>query len=279
MMLKKLALIFALSPMSSMALEALHDESLGDVTGQEGVRLAIALTANWDNIYFDTDGNRFNLGNIDIDTDSRGVNGSSNEPFFIDMDTLNQDGRKGLALEISEVNSLNVTIRDVSLSSVAADGTESAREVYGTLGLENLSLNGESAYVDILGLAGVGEEGVMTTITLPTATFDFTINDFEDAAGNATDKAGANAPGGKGGEFRATMEINDFALSQTFDLVENPDGSTGMLLQMKAFHANVDITDIKAGNGARAGSYGLIAIDGMRLIEGSDNYLQINAVR
>jgi len=260
------------SPLAVNALEALQDESLSDVTGQEGVTLAIALTANWENIYFDTDGNRFNLGNIDIDTDSRN-GGLSNEPFYVDVDAVSSGLRKGIKLDIWDVNALNFTIRDVSLSYDPAISTDKA--VYGTLGIENLSFNGKHADVALLGIPGVGEEGVYMSVSLPPTTLDFTINDFEDAAGNATDAAGARAPGGKGGELRATMELNDFSMAHTVDLVENPDGSTGILMEFHHMSAGIDITNISAGNGTRAGSYGVMAIDGLRMTSGN---FQINAV-
>jgi hypothetical protein len=263
------------SPLAVNALEALQDDSLGDVTGQEGVTLAIALTANWENIYFDTDGNRFNLGNIDIDTDSRN-GGLSNEPFYVEMDAVNSGLRKGLELDIWNVNALNFTVRDVSLSYDPLVSTDPAA-VYGTLGIENLSFNGGHANVAVLGIPGVGEQGVFTEVTLPQGTtLDFTINDFEDAAGNATDAAGARAPGGKGGELRATLELNDFYVGQTFDLVENPDGSTGMLMIVNGMHASMDIRNISAGDGSvRQGSYGRVMIDNMNMTRG---YVQVNAV-
>ena len=273
--LSRLAVCFLLaSPLAVNALEALQDESLGDVTGQEGVTLAIALTANWENIYFDTDGNRFNLGNIDIDTDSRN-GGLSNEPFFVKMDAVNSGFRKGLELDIWDVNSLNFTVRDVSLSYDPLISADPAA-VYGTLGIENLSFNGGHANVAVLGRPGVGEQGVFTEVTLPQGTtLDFTINDFEDSSGNATDAAGARA-GGKGGELRATLELNDFYVGQTFDLVENPDGSTGMLMLFDGMHASMDIRNISAGDGSvRQGSYGRVMIDNMNMTRG---YVQVNAV-
>lgn len=243
---------------------------MSEMTGQTGVDIKVALTANWENVYFETNGNRFNLGNIAIDTDSRGVNGDSNVPFDITMDAVNDGYRKGIQLGISNINSLNFTINDVFLSYDPSIDT--TKDVYGTLGIENVNFNGGEAEMYILGRAGSGDTGTEIGFSLPDGTtLDFTINDFEDAAGNAVaDKADAV----KGGELRATIEFNDFSTGSTTDLVaqgndENGvDQGVGLLIQYTHMEGSMDIRNIAAGDGSRAGSYGRLLIDGMRMNRG-----------
>ena len=192
------------------------------------------------------------------------------------MDAVSSGRRKGLEMAIWNVNSVDFTIRDVSLTAVDTNGVETARDVYGTLGLENMSFNGGYADVALLGIPGVGQQGVFTEVTLPQGTtLDFTINDFQNAAGDYVEAAAAT----QGGELRATLELNDFYVGQSFDLVENADGTTGMKMIFSGMHASMDITNISAGNphhaNARQGSYGRVVIDNLNMTRG---YVQVNAL-
>jgi Family of unknown function (DUF6160) len=257
---------------SVSAMQAIDDESLGAVTGQDGVDVKIALTSNIDNVYFETDGNRVNFGNIAIDTDT-GLNGldpSSNRPFEIKIDAVNSGFRKGLEMAISDVNSLSATVRDMSLSQ--SDGSNSS--VFGSIGIENINFNGGTAEAYVIGRAGVGNQGIETGFSLPDGTtLDFTINDYEYASSDPSEIRIAN----KGGQVRATIEINDFFVGQTIDVVDLGDGD-GRALRMifTGLEGAFDITNLTAGDGSiYKGGFGRVQIDGMQMNRG---YLIVDAL-
>lgn len=255
---------------AATALQAIDDETLSAVTGQDGVDVKIALTANVENVYFQTDGNRVNFGNIAIDTDSRGVDGISNQPFEVKIDSVNSGFRKGLEMAISDVNSLSATVRDMSLSR--ADGSNSS--VFGSIGIENINFNGGTAEAYVIGRAGVGEQGIETGLSLPDGTtLDFTINDYEYASSDPSEARVA----GKGGEVRASIEINDFFIGQTIDVVDLGNGE-GRALKMTftGMEGAFDIRNLTAGDGSTyKGSYGRVQIDGMQMNRG---YLIVDAL-
>lgn len=255
---------------SVLGMQAIDDESLGSVTGQDGVDVKIALTSNIENVYFETDGNRVNFGNIAIDTDSRGLNGISNQPFEIKIDAVNSGFRKGLEMAISDVNSLSATVRDMSLSR--SDGSSSS--VFGSIGIENINFHGGTAESYVIGRAGVGDQGIETGLSLPDGTtLDFTINDFEYASSDPS----APRIAGKGGEVRASIEINDFFVGQTIDVVDLGNGE-GRALRMTftGMEGAFDVRNLTAGDGSTyKGSFGRVQIDGMQMNRG---YLIVDAL-
>ena len=270
--MKKIILttVIACSSVSVNAMQAIEDQDLGAVTGQAGVDLKVALKANIDDAYFQTNGNRVNFSNIAIDTDARGVDGVSNVPFLISIDAVNDGFRKGLQLAISDVSELSATVRDMSVSQGAG-----AKDVFGSIGIENINFNGGTAEMYIIGRAGSGEQGIETGFSLPDGTtLDFTINDFE----YASDLPDAARVAG-GGEVRASIEINDFFVGQTIDVVElgvNDEGideGTALKMTFTGFEGSFDITNFSAGT--RAGSFGRIVVDGMQLRRG---YLIVDAI-
>jgi len=235
-------------------------------SGLVGVDLKVAAKANLDNFYFETNGNRVNFANIAIDTDARGVNGDSNIPFNISMDTVNNGFRKGLQFAISDVSGLSATVRDMSVSQGAG-----ARDIFGSIGIENINFNGGTAEMYVIGRAGSGNTGIETGFSLPDGTtLDFTINDFE----YESDLPDAERVADKGGEVRATIEINDFFVGQTIDVVKLED-SEGAALKMTftGMEGSFDVTNFSAGT--RAGSFGRIVVDGMQLRRG---YLIVDAI-
>lgn len=241
-------------------------------TGDEGVDFKIASKMNIDNFYFETDGSRVNLGNIAFDTDSRGTDGDSNVPFDIKFDTVNSGFRKGLVLAISNVNQMDLTIRDLSVSQ--ATDAVSNDDVFGSIGLENINFNGGIAEMYVIGRGGAGIQGTETGFSLPDGTtLDFTINDFEDTNGDGS--------ADKGGELRATIEINDFSMSSTMDVVQlgedkhGVDQGTGLQIIYNGFEGAFDVRNFTAGDGTRAGSFGRIQIDGLQMRRG---YLIVDAL-
>lgn len=256
-----------------------HDPS---VSNSEGINFKIAAKANIENFYFETEGNRANFGNIDIDTDGRGIDGSSNVPFDISLDLVSEGNYKGISLLIDNVNDVDITIRDLYLSQYdEVSEVVSNEAVFGSIGIENINFNGGSSQFDIIGgIAGVGEEGVLTRFSLPDGTtLDFTVNDYEDAAGNSVSNA-ANAV--KGGELRASVEINDFSTESVIDVVtlgndiNGNDQGTGLKMTFKSMEGAFDLRNFSAGNGATyQGSYGRVQVDGMNLKRG---YLIVDAL-
>lgn len=253
----------------------------GSTVGGEGIDINIAAKANIGNFYFETSGNRANFGNIAIDTDGRGANGSSNVPFGIALDAVNSGFRKGLVLAISNVNEMDLTIRDLYVSQYdKTTDTVNDKAVFGTIGIENINFNGGSAELSFIGRAGLGNQGIETGLSLPDGTtLDFTVNDLEDSLGNSVIDP-ANAV--KGGELRASIEINDFSMESVMDVValgndENGiDQGAGLRVTFKSMEGAVDLRNFSAGNGSTyQGSYGRIQIDGMNLKRG---YLIVDAL-
>jgi len=253
----------------------------GHGAGGNGMDVKVAVKANIENFYFETNGSRANFSNIAIDTDGRGADGSSNVPFDITLDAVNSGFRKGLVLAISNVNDMNLTIRDLYVSKYdKSTDTVSDVATFGTIGLEKINFNGGIAELSFIGRAGSGNQGVETGFSLPDGTtLDFTINDLEDALGNSvTDPADAV----KGGELRASIEINDFSTESVMDVMalgkdeHGVDQGTGLRITFKSMEGAFDLRNFSAGNGSTyKGSYGRIQVDGMNLKRG---YLIVDAL-
>jgi hypothetical protein len=268
-MMKKILLssVITMLSCSAFSMQAIDDQSLGQVAGQDGITAKVALNANIDEVYFQTNGNRVTFGNIAIDTDS---NSLTNRPITLVMDPINSGFRKGLEIAITDVNSVSATIRDMSLSR--ADGSNSS--IFGSIGIEHINFNGGEGQAYVLGRGAVGQEGLELGLSLPDGTtLDFTINDYEYAS---SDKNAARISD-VGGELRASIEINDFFIGQTVDVVDLGDGE-GRALRMtfKDMHGAFDIRNLTAGDGSTyQGSYGRVQIDGMQMNRG---YLIVDAL-
>lgn len=239
--------------------------------GEVGIDIKFAAKANLENFYFETNGNRVNFSNIGIDTDSRGTNGSSNTPFNVAMNVMDAGFRQGLVFRVTDVNGLSATVRDMSVSQGAG-----ARDVFGSIGVENIDFHGGTAEAYVISRAGSGNTGIETGFSLPDGTtLDFTVNDFE----YESDLAGAERVAGKGGEVRAKVEINDFFVGQTIDVVElgvndkGVDEGTALKMTFTGLEGSFDITNFSAGT--RAGSFGRVVVDGMQLQRG---YLIVDAI-
>jgi hypothetical protein len=274
----------------------------GSVDGG-GIDIKVAAELNIENFYIETKGalanigNRANFGNIAIDTDASG-----NDPFDITLDAVNSGFRKGLVLAIDNVNEMNLTIRDLYVSKFNRDtNTVSDEAVFGTIGIEKINFNGGIAELSFIGRAGSGNQGIETGFSLPDGTtLDFTINDYEYAPGavagaerlkyevgdivdgNALIVGDALVGKVKGGELRASIEINDFSAESVIDVValgkdnNNVDQGTGMRVTFKSMEGAFDIRNFSAGNGTTyKGSYGRIQVDGMNLKRG---YLIVDAL-
>jgi len=243
--------------------------------GVEGIDLKIASKMDIENFYFETEGSRVNFGNIAFDTDGRGTNGDSNVPFDINLDAVNSGFRKGLVLAISNVNAMDLTIRDLYVSQYdKLSDTVSNEAVFGSIGLENINFNGGVAELYIIGRGGVGVQGTETGLSLPDGTtLEFTINDYEDTDGDGVSD--------KGGALRANVEINDFSMSSTMDVVQlgkdanGVEQGTGLQIIFNGLEGAFDVTKFTAGDGSRAGSFGRIQIDGLQMRRG---YLIVDAL-
>ena len=271
--MKKILLSSVIVCLSNMSygLQVMDDESLGETTGQTGVDLKVAVTANVENLYFQTDNNRMNMGNISIDTDSRN-GGLSNQPFRISVDAINSGFRQGLEMIISDVNAVDFTVNDLSLSK----SDNSNKTVFGAIGIENINFNGGQAMLSLTSRAGMGNQGLETGFSLPDGTtFEFTINDLE----VITDGFGARQVGG---ELRADIEINDFSIVQTLDVIQlgnddqGVDQGVGLQIMISEFETSLDVRNLTAGDGtSHLGSYGRVVIDGLHLKRG---YLIVDAL-
>jgi hypothetical protein len=260
---------------------AISGHENGSVNGG-GIDIKVAAKLNIENFYIETKGaladigNRANFGNIDIDTD-----GNGNDPLDVTLDAVNSGFRKGLVLAISNVNDMDLTIRDLFVSKYnRATNIVSDEAVFGTIGVQNINFNGGSAELSVIGRAGSGNQGIETGFSLPDGTtLDFTINDYEDALGNSVVNA---ADAVKGGELRASIEINDFSAESVIDVValgkdkNDVDQGTGLRVTFKSMEGAFDLRNFSAGNGTTyQGSYGRIQVDGMNLKRG---YLIVDAL-
>lgn len=262
---------------SFIALSGHTDSTAGD----GGIDIKVAAKLNVENFYLETNGSRANFGNISIDTDGRGTNGDSNVPFDISLDLVNVGFRKGLVMAISNVNSMDLTIRDLYVNHYnKATDLVSDKAVFGTIGLENINFNGGSAEFSVIARAGSGNQGIETGFSLPDGTkLEFTINDLEDAAGNSVDDS---ALAETGGELRASIEINGFSAESSIDVLalgddgNGVDQGTGVKIIFKSMEGAFDLRKFSAGNQVlHKGSYGRIQVDGMNLKRG---YLIVDAL-
>lgn len=254
---------------TSYALQPMNDDSLSEMTGQTGIDLKIAAKVDVENFYFETNGNRLNMGNISLDTDSRN-NGLSNEAFNVTIDAINEGYRQGLEMLITDVNALSVTVNDLSLSQYDdINEIDINKTVFGAIGIENINFNGGQALLSLTSRASMGNQGLEVGLSLPDATtLDFTINDFE----TIPDGAGTRDIGG---ELRADIELNGFSLVQTIDIVQlgddenGEDQGAGLLFHISEFEASIDVRNLTAGNQtSHLGSYGRVFMDGLHMKRG-----------
>ena len=147
---------------------------------------------------------------------------------------------------------------------------------FGSIGIENIDFNGGRGMLSLTSRAGVGNQGLETGFSLPDGTtFEFTINDFETITEGLTSRQ-------VGGELRADIEVNDFSIVQTMDVIQlgedehGVDQGAGLQFMISEFETSLDVRNLTAGDGtSHVGSYGRVVIDGLHLKRG---YLIVDAL-
>ena len=153
--------------MKAVALESIAENTLRDVTGQDGIRAELNYKATIGRAYFETtdndlNDNSFNLNNISIDTDGS-HHGIDDRPIKMDVDVINNGFVSGLGIHITEVNDLDIVVESVTVASGAVSETDAS---YGGFSLTNINDNGGFADVNILAKGADGAEGLRINVNL-----------------------------------------------------------------------------------------------------------------
>jgi len=252
-MKKALSLISCVALLSApvFSLESLDDETLSGAIAREGVDIRVNYEGEAENLYFETkdgaDAFRFNLGGFRLDTDNTG-----NNPIDLTMDLANTDLLNGIDITISGVEHL-----DLYADKIGVQKNNGTPQIFGTLGLEDVSFHGGTASMSLLSVPGDGDEGLMLRLSLPEGTTGNVILGDETA------------------KLSALLEINEFSVVQTVDLVDlDPTAGEDLALKMiiSEMETSFDVKQIKVQDSAgvvhRAGSYGQLSVDKLHVKSG-----------
>jgi hypothetical protein len=110
------ALLALLSNPSQAAMQSLTDQSLGEVTGRDGISVFVSLNAKIDTISYTDDGNSVSLRNLVIDSGT--VNNLSSGPNMCAGGPGTCFFNAGLGLMSADIPTLKVDIVNTTISGV-----------------------------------------------------------------------------------------------------------------------------------------------------------------
>lgn len=254
------ALLLIVQP--AIALESIDDEQLSKTVARDGIDAKVNFKGDMNNLYFETTNNgkdyRFNMGGFTLDTNNGNGSTNTNSPISLAINGTNRFERKGLEIEISDVTSLDLFADNIGI--VEVDGGVETTQIFGTLGFENVSFNGGTARLDILAIPGDGDEGLMTTFSLP----DNTTGDFIVADEVA--------------KLSASLEVNGFSMTQTVDVVDldsGPGQDLALKMIISEMETSLDVKNLRVGAApgsstvvTRQGGFGQLSVDTLKINSG-----------
>lgn len=250
---------------NAVALESIAENTLRDVTGQEGIKAEFNYKANIGRSYFETNGKSFNLNNVSIDTDGS-YHGTNDRPIKMNVDVINNGFVSGLGIHITEVNDIDIVVESVTVASGDVSATDAS---YGGFSLTNISDNGGFADVNILAKGADGAEGLRININLAEElSLDWAYTDY----GLVNDYS-----------LLAGVTLSNVTSENNIDVVEGVnDGLSskpvgGLRLNIVSLSADITLDKIQAGDTAvLQGSMGRIEINNYQL--SPESYLTVQGI-
>lgn len=230
---KKAALAAAVAalPMTGFAMEAMQDEALSEVTGQDGITISLGSTGAFDIFVGDGDGFALNsgpAGGIYIDNFDTGA-GATTITIDSDADTIQANIQLGAG---------TIALGNISASASAAAGPGTTLISMGTLTHTGINVNVQ------LGAEDQGHFAVLSG----TVTGGITLNGFSIADTNS------------GGDISMNLSINDAGAGTDLTLSGNVNVTAGGITI--AGMPNVDVT-LGALNVGGTGNIGDVSIIGL----------------
>jgi hypothetical protein len=268
--------MFMLVCMKAIALESIAENTLRDVTGQEGIRAELNYKATIGRAYFETtDGdlndNSFNLNNISFDTDGTHDSSGIDRPIKMDVDVINNGFVSGLGIQITEVNDLDIVVESVTVASGDVSATDAS---YGGFSLTNINDNGGFADVNILAKGADGTEGLRINVNLAEKlSLNWAYTDNGPASSVTTDDY----------SLSANVILSNVSGENNIDVVggEIDEGSLnpvgGLRLNIVSLSGDITLDKIQAGDTSTLqGSMGRIEINNYQL--SPESYLTVQGI-
>jgi hypothetical protein len=258
-------LLFSTSQLNAM--QSIEEESLRDVSGQSGVDMDLNFEGTVGRVYFETQGNSLNMRNINIDTDGTQDGSGIDRPLNMVLDLVTRGEKSGLAISISGINDLDITLDQINVNG---DDTAGAilnqNNSYGGLALTNINDHGGVTDINIFARGASGEEGVQIEMVLPEIlSLDLAYTDYG-ADNNST--ADDFSFGGK-------VTLNDFTAVSSVDLTSGKNAAGeeigGLHIGVITQTGDITLSNMRAGN--QQGSMGRLVLNGYRMTP--DSYLTI----
>ena len=260
-------LLLSLSISQVNALQSIEEESLRDVSGQSGVDIDLNFEGTIGRAYFETQGNSLNMRNINIDTDGVGDGSGVDRPLNMVLDLVTRGEKSGLAISISGINDLDITLDQINVNGdVTAGAILNQNNSYGGLALTNINDHGGVTDINIFARGASGEEGVQIEMILPEIlSLDLAYTDYGADNNVSTDDF----------TFGGEVTLNNFTAINSVDLTSGKNAAGeeigGLHIGVIAQTGDITLSNMRAGN--QQGSMGRLVLNGYRMTP--DSYLTI----
>mgnify|MGYP000274185856 FL=1 len=262
-----ISFLLLLSTSQINAMQSIEEENLRDVSGQSGVDIDLNFEGTVGRMYFETQGNSLNMRNISIDTDGTKDGSGVDRPLNLVLDLVTRGEKSGLAISISGINDLDITLDQINVNG---DDTAGAilnqNNSYGGLALTNINDHGGVTDINIFARGASGEEGVQIEMVLPEIlSLDLAYTDYG-ADNNST--ADDFSFGGK-------VTLNNFTAVSSVDLTSGKNAAGeeigGLHIGVITQTGDITLSNMRAGN--QQGSMGRLVLNGYSMTP--DSYLTI----
>lgn len=252
------------------AMQSIEEDSLRYVSGQSGLDLDLNFKGTIGRAYLETNGNSINIRNLSIDTDSANddaITAGSDRPFEMVMDLVTRGKKSGVALSITEINSLDITLDQINVNGDQTAGAIIGQEhSFGGLALTNISDNGGTTNINIFARGASGEEGLQIEMNLPQLlTLDLAYTDYGADNNSSADDF----------SFGGKVTLNNFNIVNSVDLTsgQNAAGEEvgGLHIGVMAMSGDITLSNVRAGN--QLGTMGRLVVNNYKMTP--DSYLTI----
>lgn len=263
-----IALIFPVFQVSAM--QSIEEENLRYVSGQSGVDLDLNFKGTIGRTYFETDGNALNIRNLTIDTDgSNGdaINTGADRPLNMVLDLVTRGKKSGLAISITGINDLDLTIDQINVNGDAsAAAIVNQEHSFGGLALMDINDNGGVTDINVFARGASGEEGLQLEVNFPeTLSLNLAYTDY--GANNSTDTDDYT--------FGGKLTLNNFSIANSIDLISGKNAAGeeigGLHIGVITQTGDITLSEIRAGN--QLGTMGRLVVNGYTMTP--DSYLTI----
>lgn len=242
------------SNLSLSAMQAVGEDELRSLTGQEGIEIDVNYQATIGRVYFsdkpDDSGNFLNMRNITVDTD-----GDGNRPINIKTRLISQGKFSGLGLDITNIKDIDIAFKQLNVNGDSGSGVISSQaNSYGGLSLTNINDNGGASDLAIYADGISGREGIRFETNLSSR---FSLNL------GYTDYGFDQSSSDDDHSFTTDIMLNDFTAENLIGLVSgtNNDGVDvgGLRIDVVSMGGDITLSSIRAGD--QAGTMGRVVMD------------------